>query len=147
MKKTLAMVLVGVVLVGGAFFGGTKYGQSIKTANGYGQIGNAAGFGGRGGRNGANGGIVAGTILSKDANSITVQLRNFGGNGGSNNGTGSKIIFLGNSTEIGKTVSGTLNDLSVGQSVTVNGTTNSDGSVTAQTVQIRPNMPSPSPTK
>lgn len=149
MKKILVLVIVGVVLVGGAFYGGFKSGQGSKTANGYGQIGNAAGFAGRGGQGGggANGGIVAGTILSKDASSITVQLLNFGANSGSTTGTGSKIVFFSNSTEVGKFVNGTSADLSVGQSVSVTGKANSDGSITAQSVQIRPNMPSPSPIK
>ena len=148
MKKTLLLVLVVAVVVGGlAFYGGIKYSQG-QTSQRFAQIGANGGL--RGGRTGgaSGNGFVSGTILSKDANSITVELRNFGGNAaGSNSGVGSKIVFLGNSTEIGKTVNGTLNDLSVGQSVTVTGSANSDGSITAQSVQIRPNMPSPSPAK
>jgi len=152
MKKTVLLVLVVAVVVGGlAFYGGMKYGQG-KVSQRFAQMGaNGGSFRGtsgqgRTGTGGMNVGFVSGTILSKDANSITVQLRNLGA-AGSNNGTGSKIVFLSTSTEIGKTVSGTLNDLSVGQSVTVTGSANSDGSVTAQSVQIRPNMPSPSPAK
>ncbi len=139
MKKTLVMVIVGIVLVGGAFYGGMKYSQG-QVSQRFAQIGANTGF--RGGRNGAgaNGGFVSGDIISKDSNSITVQLRNNAANGGSNT-TGSKIVFFGDSTTVGKTVSGTMNDLSVGQSVTIAGTANSDGSVTAQSIQIRPNMP------
>lgn len=151
MKKTILSVVIVAVVVGGiGFYSGMKYDQG-KTTQRFAQLGANGGF--RGNRTGGvtNGGFASGSIIAKDANSITVQLRNIGGGAGasgSNGSTvGSKIVFFGNSTEIGKTVSGTPADLAVGQSITVTGTANSDGSVTAQSIQIRPNMPSPSPTK
>ena len=73
-----------------------------------------------------------GEILSKDAQGITVKLRE----------GGSKIVFLSNTTPVSKSVSGSTQDLVVGTSVVVFGTTNPDGSMTATAVQIRP----PSPT-
>lgn len=82
--------------------------------------------GGPGGRNG--GGLVNGEIISADAQSITVKLRD----------GGSKIILLSDKTEISKFVAGEAGDLKVGENVMVMGSANADGSVTAQTVQLRP---------
>ena len=38
-------------------------------------------------------------------------------------------------------MTGALSDVSVGQNIMANGKTNSDGSITAQTIQIRPAQP------
>jgi hypothetical protein len=73
-------------------------------------------------------GMVSGEILSKDEKSITVKDRT----------GGSKIVFLGASTEVMKSAVGTLDDLAIGTDVITNGTPNADGSITATTVQIRP---------
>jgi len=37
-----------------------------------------------------------------------------------------------------KAAQGSMSDLSIGENVTVTGVTNSDGSITAQSVQVRP---------
>ena len=132
------MVAVLLVLVGGgSFWSGMTYAQSKAPARG-GQNGTFAGRG-AGGNRLAGGGGAFGTIVSKDANSITVQL--MGGPNASSTGqtgTGSKIVLYNNSTQIGKTVTGSTGDLSVGESVVISGTANSDGSITAQSIQIRP---------
>ncbi len=126
MKKNILIVSIIILIVaGGAFYGGMLYGKS---QNARPNFGNGT-FQTRINRAGANGGFISGTILSKDASSITVQLQN---------GSGSKIIFYSDTTSVGKMTEGTANDLAVGTSVSVMGTTNSDGSVTAQSIQIRP---------
>jgi hypothetical protein len=84
-----------------------------------------------GGGNGGN--MVAGEILSKDATGMTVKLMN----------GGSRIVLLSDSTEITKMASGSAADLKTGVTVTVRGTQNPDGSVTAQQVQLRPAMVTP----
>ncbi|MBI3442506.1 MAG: hypothetical protein HY007_01965 [Candidatus Sungbacteria bacterium] len=92
-----------------------------------------------------NGGFSGGQIIGRDDKSITIQLRapdqnTDNGSGGQQQG-GSKIIFISDSTQVMKAVSGSLKDLSVGQTVTAMGISNPDGSITAQTIQIRPAAP------
>ena len=125
MNKT-KIIIISLVLIAVSFYGGMKYNQSKIPARGAGVF---AQNGGRGIRGfGTNGGTVNGNIISKDSTSITVQGRD-----GS-----SKIIFISDSTAVMKTVSGKLLDLSVGEQVTAMGTANSDGSITAESIQIRP---------
>jgi len=147
MKKFIVPIVVAIVFAGAGFYGGIKYDQSQSSTqrqqraqqfgNG-GANGNNAfrlnGSGGGAGRNG--GGFTSGQIIAKDATSITVKTQD-----GS-----SKIVFYSNTTSVGKAVNGTPSDLTVGENVTITGTANSDGSVTAQSVQIRPAMPSPTAT-
>lgn len=137
--------MVVAAVAGAVVFFGAGFMSAKMT--GFGQRGQFAGqFGGQGptqnGRTGGmNGrtmnGFAVGTILSKDATSITVQL---GGPNGAANGssTGSRIVLFGSSTQVGKFTSGAVADLAVGQEVTVTGTPNADGSITATQVQIRP---------
>jgi len=135
----MTVLLVAVLIGGTAFYGGMKYNQS-KTASDkqqrFQQTGANISGGFRGGRSGMMGDFVSGEIISKDDKSITVKMRD----------GGSKIVFLSNTTEIGKFVNGNLADLLVGKNVTINGKANQDGSITAQSVQIRSNFASPSPT-
>lgn len=141
MNKNIINIIITVIVAGGAsFYAGMHYAQSkaVTPANFAnmtpeerqalrGQFGNGGGRGGRTGNGGASG-----EIISKDATSITIKLRD---------GSGSKIVFLSGATPIMKTASGTASDLQVGTQVNAMGTANSDGSITAQTVQIRPAMP------
>ncbi len=128
-KELIGAVIIAVV----TFYGGMLYGQSRNSAqsSNNGRNFSAAGFGARGARTNGMGGVAFGDILAKDATSITLQMRD---------GSGSKIVFYTNTTPVMKTTAGTVNDLSVGENVSVTGTPNSDGSISAQSIQLRPAM-------
>lgn len=129
-----------VILVGaGAFFGGMKFQQrqqpllnAIRDQAGSGQgVRKMMGAGNAGsGYAGTGKGFqpVVGEIISQDESSLTVKMPD-----GS-----SKIVVMGESVTVSKMADGSRADLVEGAQVTVMGTTNSDGSVTAQTVQIVP---------
>ncbi len=136
-------VVAAIIIAGGSFYGGMLYGKSTVSAANPGQFRNGAGFAGtgtggtgqggfrRGGGPGGMGGFTTGEILSKDATSITLKLRN----------GGSQIIFFSDKTTIGKMTDGTADDLVVGKEAVVMGSANSDGSLNAQSIQIRPVPP------
>lgn len=119
-KQFTPLVIVAVLVVGGgAFYGGMKYQQSKSPALTRQFKGNRPGF------------IpVAGEIITSDDKSITVKL---------NDGS-SKIVFFSDKTQINKASSATKDELKVGEKVAIFGMTNSDGSVTAQNIQLNPLM-------
>ncbi len=137
-NQSMLITVVAVVIVGAAaFFGGMKYQQSkqfagfrMGAAGMMGQQGNRQFVAGQNGRTGTANSMrpVVGEILSMDDKSITVKLQD-----GS-----SKIVLLPDTATYSKTDTGSKADLKVGGKVGVFGTTNSDGSVTAQTVQENP---------
>jgi len=127
-KQWVTLVVVAIVFAGGGFFGGMKY-QASKTPAVMARTG-ASGpgaFAGRraGGANGAS--FISGQVLSVSGSTITVK---------STNG-GSQVAVLAPSTQYRKAVDGASSDVVVGSQVTITGSTNSDGSLTAQSVQIR----------
>lgn len=148
MKKTLLGIIIVTVIIGaGAFYAGIKYDQSKKiAARGTGNFANLsaeerqarmqqagmANFAGgaRGGRAGSGDGFATGEVISKDDKSVTLKLQN----------GGSQIIFFTPSTPITKSVSGSASDIIVGEQITASGTKNQDGSISAQSIQIRPNI-------
>lgn len=126
-KKTqyIIFIIAIVAVAGSAFYGGIFYKTSQVSSQ------RASMQATRGGGRFANGNnFVTGDIMAKDAQSITIKARD-----GS-----SRIIFYSNSTQVGKFVIGALTDMQVGQTVMASGTTNSDGSISAQSIQIRPTM-------
>lgn len=137
-NKKIGLVIVGIIVLVGVFYGGMVYGKSQTPARGAqvfdpNNIPNGMPNGGtRNIKNGAGlGGFTGGEIISKDDKGITIKLQD----------GGSKIIFLSATTAIAKSTTGSIADLTVGTQVSVTGATNTDGSITAQSVQIRPNIP------
>ena len=129
-------VLVAVI----AFYGGTRYEKSTLTASmaaSRGQFGQGlrTGQGGTRGGQFGQGGFAAGQIVSVTSTGITVQLTD-----GS-----SRVVLVPASASITKSVNGASADLVAGKYVTVTGTANSDGSVTASEIQLRNAPPSPRP--
>jgi hypothetical protein len=125
--KILLIILALVIGGGVGFFAGMKYQQS-KQRNLARQF-----FGQMGGRQGAGANRlgfrpVNGEIIAADEKSITVKLQD-----GS-----SKIVIVSEMTQINKAEQATKEDLKVGEKVAVFGQENSDGSVTAQNIQINP---------
>lgn len=138
-KNIITNIIIAVVIAGVAFFGGMQYSKSkvmSTTASRQFGGGTSTGMMGGGRPGGASaamtgmrsGGAVIGSVLSKDDKSITVQTQ----------GGGSKIIFLSEKTAISTAAKGSLADIVAGSDVVVMGTPNADGSVTAQTIQLRP---------
>jgi len=132
-NKNLIIVIVGIVALaiggGAGFFAGTKYQQSKVSsqrqqfANGnfqremMGRSGNVQGES-----------AIRGEVISKDNNSITIKMQD----------NSTKIVVLSSSTTISKSTQGSADDITQGENVMAFGTTNSDGSITAQSVQINP---------
>lgn len=131
-KNLIITILLVVFVGGGGFFAGMKYQQSQRGQFANGQFGGRGMMGGANvsGNNGNRMGFrpVNGAIISSDDKSITVKLTD-----GS-----SKIVLLSATTVINKANVATKEDLKTGEKVAVFGQTNSDGSVTAQNIQLNP---------
>lgn len=133
MNNKIIMPILAILIASGAFFGGMQY-QKLKVPsfgnfrNGQGAVAGARGMMGQRNGNGQNFRPVSGEILSFDSNGVTVKLTD-----GS-----SKIVLFSGSTAFVKSSEGTKDELKVGDKVMVVGAQNSDGSVTAQNVQINP---------
>jgi hypothetical protein len=155
MKKNIVILIVIGVLAaaGAAFYGGVTYGRSKGACI----AGNRAGganfspeerqarfqqFGGgmmNGGQRGSfreDVGFVAGEVIAKDAQSITVKLRD----------GGSKIVLYSDTVAVDMSVKGTAADIEVGKTVSITGKANQDGSISAQSIQVRPAPVAPAPT-
>ncbi len=137
------MILGALIIAALGFFSGMKY-QDYKISKSRSNFGegqffrrevggpNGGGTQNRQGGNGrfVNGGAVAGEIINMDDKSITVKMPD-----GS-----TKIVILTDTTSYSKSESGSKNDLKVGTKIGALGTANSDGSVTAQNIQLNPEL-------
>ncbi|MFA6492540.1 MAG: hypothetical protein WCV58_00095 [Patescibacteria group bacterium] len=133
MKKNFLIIAIVAIIVasGGSFYGGMRYQQAHLKKGFNGQM-PPGGIDARGGNgNNKNGGnFISGSIISKDDESMTIKTQD-----GS-----TKVIYLSDSTTIAKSDKGTPSDLAVGQNISADGTSNSDGSIAAKNVQIRPSQ-------
>ncbi len=57
-----------------------------------------------------------------------------------------RLVLVTPNTTVSKSVTGSLFDVTTGSTIIVSGTTNSDGSVSANLIQLRPSMPMPTAT-
>lgn len=133
MKDTKVIVVAVIVFVlagAGGFFAGMKYQQS-RRGQFFGRNNSQSGNRNRPtGQQRFSQGVrpVRGEIISQDDKSITVKLAD-----GS-----TKIILLSTDTSINKATAGTKDDLKTGEQVLVVGNQNSDGSISAQNIQLNP---------
>src|SRR4030042_2684147 len=141
-NNVILTILFMVIVAGGAFFTGMKY-QQKKTPSFAGRFADGQNLRNGDGQVRFGNGFrpVNGEIIGSDDKSITVKLQD-----GS-----SKIVLFSDTTQINKEDTGTKEDLKVGETVAVFGTDNSDGSVTAQNIQLNPvlrmGLPTPTPTQ
>ncbi|MDP3794101.1 MAG: DUF5666 domain-containing protein [Candidatus Uhrbacteria bacterium] len=130
-NKLILPIIVALMVGGGSFYGGMQYAKSQTPNQAQAFTDARRGRGPGGGDQGrGGGGFTNGEIVSKDETGLTIKLRD----------GGSKIILLASTTRVGKMTDGSLDDLAPGANVTVTGTANADGSITASQIQIRPKM-------
>lgn len=117
-KKYLIIFGITIIVIGVAsFYGGTKYELQRSPAQRGQQIRN---------NRVANFRPISGEIISIGENTITTKL-----DSGS-----SKIILFSPKTDINKAASVSATELKTGEKVSVVGQENTDGSVTAQSIQL-----------
>ena len=130
--KAVYVLILVIVFAAAGFYGGVTYEKSHRPSFAGGRFGGQGFGGGQGGSQGGGAGTaqrmtpINGQIVSQGNNSITVKLSD-----GS-----SKIVDLTSQTMINKSTKGSTTDLTSGQQVTAFGSTNSDGSITAQAVNV-----------
>jgi hypothetical protein len=129
-KNTTILVAVVLVIIAaaGGFYGGMMYQKNQASTPSATGRGNYAGRFGQTGQSAANFRPVRGQVLSMTNDTLTVKLSN-----GS-----TEIVVLSGSTAFMQSTKAALGDVKTGDTVNVVGTQNSDGSVTAQDVQINP---------
>lgn len=135
----VAYGVITIVLAALAFFGGVQYQKGQKPSFDVGRfaagnfpagmMGNGpAGAAGAARRVGAGRGGATGTVLSVDAQSLTMKLAD-----GS-----SQIVYLPTTATYFTEQAATVADVKTGATVTIAGTPNQDGSTNAATVRVQP---------
>ncbi|KKU78571.1 MAG: hypothetical protein UY04_C0033G0007 [Parcubacteria group bacterium GW2011_GWA2_47_7] len=134
-KFIVGLVVSAIVFGGGGYYFGTKKASAATTsfagANGaYADRQGGAGAGGVAGARVARtgGGFSGGEVINIDTQSITVKTQD-----GS-----SKVVFYSPTTQISMMAAGTITDVSAGKNIMVTGNANPDGSITAESIQLRP---------
>lgn len=134
-KERVSAVIILILLACGIFYGGVVYGKSHPSNKQFaagartGAFAQGGQFAGRQGTGSTTMGVVTtGQVLSFSGNNLTIKTAN-----GS-----SRIILVGTSTPITRSVAGASSDVQTGSIVTVNGITNADGTLTARSVQLQP---------
>lgn len=132
-NKLLVSIIIAIVMGAAGFLTGMQYQkQQQPTFAGFNQNGRNQGLrqGGQAGNRFQGGRPVIGEIISSDDKSITVKMQD-----GS-----TKIVIVSDGTSINKAAEGSKADLKKGETVAAFGTQNSDGSITAQNIQLNPQM-------
>ncbi len=145
-RNLIAVFIIVILAAVAGFFAGSKFqganfrsGNQTFFQNGEQRTGMMNGRFGNGNPNGARGG--RGQVVDINGNSMTIKL---------NDGT-TKLVNLTSSTTYVKTATASSSDVKTGDTVLVIGTSNSDGSITAQDIQIGGNLfqrgisPTPTP--
>lgn len=127
-KTHIIWVIVAIVALAGGFFWGKASGAASRTGGFAGSFSASSTRGFVRTGSGAATAGAAGQITAITSSSLTVQLAN--GN--------SEVVFYSTSTPVMEETTVSPNALAVGTNVMVAGTTNSDGSVTATTIAVRP---------
>lgn len=143
MKKLILFIVLIIIVAGGAFYGGMKYNQSKSGLSDFSRqdfqnmspeerqqlfqanAGRAGGNFQRSAGRGVGPGFLSGEVIAKDEQSLTVEMPD----------GGSRIVFFSDSTEILRTIEGTIDDIEIGNQIMINGEQNSDESYTAKTIQ------------
>lgn len=135
-KNLISLIIVAVILSGLSFYGGMLYQKSHQSSlpKAIGQGNNQTGQWSNRGKedsNQQNRGAnfsrpINGEITATDDKTITIKTQD--GN--------SKIIIYSSSTKVNKSTEGSITDLKVGEQVMVMGNEGTDGTVTAQTINV-----------
>jgi hypothetical protein len=138
-KSFVSLLIVAVILgsaIGGALAGGVAIGKSqgsqtvaqySSLPSGLGNITGQGNFQFPGNSTGirSGNGTTVGTVQKVEGNVVTL-----------NTSTGTILVNIGNSTSIQKISEGSLGDISLGESITISGNKNADGSIEARNVTI-----------